>query len=437
MESDFRGELERVFRESHGRVLASLIRSTGDFDLAEEALQDALAAAVANWPQHGVPENPVAWLLTAARNKAIDRVRRRATRLEGEAVLQFLAEESAEARAAGDERLSLFFTCCHPALALDAQVALTLRTLGGLTTPEIARAFLVPEETLAQRIVRAKRKIRKARIPYRVPPDELLHERRDAVLTVLYLVFNEGYSATTGSSLLRLALCREAIRLARVLTALMPEEPEVLGVLALMLLHDSRRGARLDAAGDIVLLQDQDRSLWDRAQIAEGAALTQQALSLRRPGPFQIQAAIAALHAESTSGDDTDWMQIAELYGELERHTPTPVVALNRAVAVAMARGPEAGLARLDAPELRQALAQYCLYHSARANLLRRAGRIGEAAESYAKALSLAGNDPERRFLSRRLDALTADASIIEPRSAIAPASAPHGAEATTRNAER
>ncbi|WP_326731473.1 RNA polymerase sigma factor [Streptomyces phaeochromogenes] len=402
-----------AFREEWGQVVATLIRVTGDWDLAEECAQDAFTQALDRWRRDGVPRRPGAWLTTTARNRALDVLRREAV---GAAKLR---EVAVLARDGGpfdphdpdfdndsgvtDDRLRLLFTCCHPALPIEARVALTLRTLAGLTTPEIARAFLVPEATMAQRLVRAKRKIRNAGIPYRVPPAHLLPERTTGVLGVVYLLFNEGYAATSGADLLRTNLCAEALRLARVLARLMPDEPEVLGLLALLLLHDARRNTRVDAAGDLVTLEDQDRTAWDRAEADEGAALLETALRRGRPGPYQIQAAIAACHVTAATAEETDWADIAALYGELARHVPSDVVRLNRAVAVGMSESPEAGLALVAELEKAGDLAGYHLLPATRADLLRRSGRMAEAAEAYEKALGLVENDAERRFLEKRL----------------------------------
>ena len=414
--------VDHVYRQESGRILAALIASLRDFTLAEDALQDAMVAALQQWPASGVPRNPAAWLTTIARRKAIDRLRREGTLAQKQALLQSLEHVAAtdsldsadDAPPIPDERLKLLFTCCHPALPLEARVALTLRTLGGLSTAEIAAAFLTPPPTMAQRLVRAQRKIRDAGIPYRVPPLPLLAERMEGVLAVLYLIFNEGYSSTSGDALIRQDLCAEAIRLTRVLLALiasepeLPDEPEAVGLLALMLLHSSRRAARVDAAGDLVLLEDQDRTLWNWAEIVEGMETLDAALVMRCPGPYQIQAAISALHAEAPTSNETDWQQIALLYARLADMTPSPVVELNQAVAVAMAEGPDAGLEMLDHLRLGEALAHYHLYHAARADLLRRAGRMDEAAASYREALNLCQNRIERRFLQRRLAELAA-----------------------------
>ena len=400
-----------AFREEWGQVLATLIRVTGDWDLAEECAQDAFTQALDRWRRDGIPRRPGAWLTTTARNRALDVLRREAVgaaKLREVAVLgrdegPYDPEYDGDDSGVEDDRLRLLFTCCHPALPIEARVALTLRTLAGLTTPEIARAFLVPEATMAQRLVRAKKKIRNAGIPYRVPPAHLLPERTTGVLGVVYLLFNEGYAATAGSGLVRTNLCAEAIRLARVLARLMPDEPEVLGLLALLLLHDARRDTRVDTDGELVTLEDQDRTAWDRSEIDEGAALLETALRRGRPGPYQVQAAIAACHTTAPTAADTDWADIAALYGELERFVPSAVVRLNRAVAVGMAQHPDAGLELVAELERSGELADYHLLPATRADLLRRSGRTAEAAEAYGQALELVENDAERRFLERRL----------------------------------
>ncbi len=403
--------LEQLYREDYGRIVAALIRLVGDFDLAEESIQEAFAVALEQWPREGVPANPRAWIIGAARHKAIDRIRRRG-RLDDKlreilALEDNLANEASDdqddSATVPDDRLRLIFTCCHPALALEAQVALSLHTLCGLTTEEIAHAFIVPATTMAQRLVRAKRKIRAAGIPYEVPPDDLLPERLEAVMAVIYLIFNEGYSATSGPALVRGDLCIEAIRLGRILSELIPDNSEAGGLLALMLLHDARRAARLDTSGDLILLEEQDRSRWNSVQIREGLSLAAAAMSSAVPGPYAIQSAIAAAHARSTAAAITDWREIAALYALLTRIQSSPVVELNRAVAVAMADGPEQGLSLIDLIEAQGELRDYHLLWSARADLLRRLERWGEAREAYNHALALVTDEPQRRFLRRRI----------------------------------
>lgn len=406
---DLRTIVETVFRKESGRIIAGLIRVSQSFDLAEEAMQDALASALVSWEAKGIPDNPAAWITATAHRKLVDYARRERTRRTNEDQLQYEIEarcgaiDESMSMPLEDDRLRLIFTCCHPALNEEAQIALTLRTLGGLTTREIAHAFLVPEATLAQRLVRAQRKIQQARIPYEVPPPERRPERLRSVQAVLYLIFNEGYSACSGENLVRRELCTEAIRLTRILAELVPDNPENMGLLALMLLHDSRRDAREGPGQELVLLEEQDRSRWHQDQIAEGIRLVERALGRRNFGPYQLQAAIAAVHAEAKSAEDTDWKQIAALYAILTTIHASPIVLLNHAVAVAMTGDVERGLALIDELGFSGELDSYHLYHAARADLLRRIARSREALESYNRALALTTNAVERRYLDRRI----------------------------------